>query len=398
MQDDMTPERYRAEISMLNHEIYELSRKLDASEGERLRAVTSDKTDPFANPTDYPGFTGNYKKILPRLGEPGFRIPLEPEATERRNLRRLYSIGGWCFIFQFVLANTGAFLLNHLIASLISGSGTMTASQALEYMNTSSITAGVSMLVYMVFNVTVAFLGMNWAGINRSSLLRTRGKFSTGKALKYCLAALFIWVVMLYACSGIGAIFSKFGYSIKTVSTADMADTPLSFAVTAVYTAMIAPITEEIFFRGMLLRVFSRANQRFAVVATAFFFAIGHKNIPQFLMAFAIGLFLAHITLIHGSVIPSIIVHIFINCFAAVVQQFSGAASDVKLALELVVVAVAMVGAITLLVFMGSEKLPTPTPAQARRGFPLATSSLMFGLAAVIPTAYSVYLLIMSNR
>ena len=148
----------------------------------------------------------------------------------------------------------------------------------------------------------------------------------------------------------------------------------------------------------MMLRLFSKANQRFAVLTTALFFALGHKNIPQFLLAFAVGIFLAHITLIHGSIIPSIIVHIFVNCFAAVVQQFTGADSGTKLVLEMIVVAFAMVGAVMMLVFMSSNKLPTPTPAQSRRGFPLASGSMIFGLSAIIPVAYSVYLLIMSNR
>ena len=383
---------------MLNHEIYELSRKLNDSESERLRAISSDKYDPFGNPTDYPGFTGDYSKICPKVGQPGYSLPLEPDPEERLGLRRYYSIGGWSFLFQFVLANTGALLLSSLISSLLSGSGgLMTPAEASDYMRSSSITAGISMLVYMVFNVTVALFGMKWAGIKRSALIRTR-KFTAGKAVQYCLSALLIWVVMLYACTGIGMIFEKFGYSIQTVSAAEMARTPLGFAVLTVYTSIIAPITEEIFFRGMLLRVFSKANQRFAVFATAFLFALSHKNIPQFLIAFGVGIFLAHITLIHGSIVPSVIVHIFINCFANVVQLFAKADPGTKLVEELIIVACALVGAVMLLTFRGSEKLPSTTPKQSRRGLPLASASLGICLSVIVPLAYSVYIFAAANR
>ena len=398
MQEERSPERYRAEISMLNHEIYELSQKLNESESLRLKAVSSDKYDPFGNPTDYPGFTGDYSKICPKVGQPGYSLPLEPDPEERLNLRKFYSIGGWCFLFQFVLANTGAMLLSTLISSLISGSGRlMSPAEASDYMHSSSITAGISMLVYMIFNVTVALFGMKWAGIRKSSLIHTK-KFTAGKAVQYCLAALLIWVVMLYASTGIGLIFEKFGYTTKTISTAEMARTPLGFAVLTLYTSIIAPITEEFLFRGMLLRVFSKANQRFAVFATAFLFALSHKNIPQFLIAFGVGIFLAHITLIHGSIIPSIIVHIFINCFANIVQQFAQSDPGTKLVEELIIVAFALVGAVMLLAFMGSEKLPSTTPKQSRRGFPLASSSLGVMLSVVIPLAYSVYIFVSANR
>ena len=47
MADNITAEEYRAEISMLNHEIYELQKKLDQKEMEKIEDSAINPYDPF---------------------------------------------------------------------------------------------------------------------------------------------------------------------------------------------------------------------------------------------------------------------------------------------------------------------------------------------------------------
>jgi membrane protease YdiL (CAAX protease family) len=73
---------------------------------------------------------------------------------------------------------------------------------------------------------------------------------------------------------------------------------------------VMAPITEEFFFRGLVLRGFRlRYSKRRAIVLSALLFAITHLTPNQFLSAFAIGLFLAWIVLETGSLWPALLVH-----------------------------------------------------------------------------------------
>jgi membrane protease YdiL (CAAX protease family) len=73
---------------------------------------------------------------------------------------------------------------------------------------------------------------------------------------------------------------------------------------------VMAPITEELFFRGFVLRGFRlRYTKKKAIVLSALLFAITHATPNQFLSAFAIGLFLAWIVLETGSLWPALFVH-----------------------------------------------------------------------------------------
>ncbi|MCM1505651.1 MAG: CPBP family intramembrane metalloprotease [Ruminococcus flavefaciens] len=385
----MSEEYYRAEISALNNEIYRLNRQIEEERKNRL----PDKLNPFDNPTEYPEFSGDYSDIMPELDAPECTIPLEPELTERRKIKRFYSIGGWALLGQFFISNVLALLASYIIKTVISsrnaGVDTSTIS---DYMNSSSIFAGINMLAFVIANIGFAFMGLSMARIPKSLLIRTRD-FSAGKAFQYCLTAFFLWTVSLFVSSGINDMFEHYGYTTNVMSTDGMAVTGTGFAVMTVYTCVVAPLTEEIFFRGMLLRVFSRTNQRFAVFATAFFFGLSHHNIPQFVLAFLLGTFLAHITLKHNSVIPAVIVHVFINTMSTAISYIAENAGFIFTSVLILVMAV--MGFFLLCLFREKNRIPSTTPAQVKRGFCVAKSSVMFVIATVVQIIYTLLLIFM---
>ena len=394
-EEKLNTEHYRSEIAMLNHEIYTLTKKLEEKEKEREAAVRHDRFDPFDNPTEYKGFSGDYSKVLPEIENPDFRVPLYPEAEERRNLRRYYSIGGLCTFLQFALTDIAMIILTTLMTTILSDKNPGAGTEAItSYMRSGSILAGLNLLIFLLFNVGLAFLGLKLAGIRSSVLIRTRD-FSAAHAVQYCFAALFLWVVSVFTASGIEEIFEKFNATSNVISDKGMGRTAVGGVIMVVYSCIIAPVTEELFFRGMLLRVLSKANQRFAIIATAIFFGLGHANLPQFVLAFLIGTFLGHITMKHGSIIPAVIVHIFINTMSEVVTYVSDMESDIAyFILQMVLIAAALVGLIMLLVFRSGDKLPATTPAQAKRGIPLAVMSIPLSVTFLIEVFYMAYLII----
>lgn len=77
---------------------------------------------------------------------------------------------------------------------------------------------------------------------------------------------------------------------------------------------VVAPLTEELLFRGLLLRGFNRNyGAGAAVFVSAFLFAVIHLNPYQMLPAFFAGLFLGWITLGSKSVWPAIFAHASTN-------------------------------------------------------------------------------------
>ncbi|MBQ9894344.1 MAG: CPBP family intramembrane metalloprotease [Ruminococcus sp.] len=391
MSDFISEEQHHAEVAALNHEIYRLTKHIKDKEQERALSEMPDPKDPFNNPTEYHDYNDDYSEVLPPIKTPAYKISLEPDYAERQKIKHFYAIGGWCAVLQFAASTFAAVVIVLIIRTLLEGQNPDADNVSITtYMKGSSILTSLNMLIYIAANVGCAMIGFKMAGVKASSLVKTRD-YDVGKAIQYCTAAMFIWLVSVYISLGVEDIFTKYGYSTEVQDMEGYAVTKLGFVISIVYTCIIAPVTEEFFFRGMLLKVFSKANQRFAVFATAVFFGLAHGNLPQFLLAFLLGIFLAHITLKHGSIIPSIVVHIFVNTFVTVMGELD-LSGDMELVLNLSLEALAAFGLLMLLIFRSKDKLPATTPAQSKRGFAIAKTTVGVVAAFTIQTAYVLFL------
>jgi len=85
----------------------------------------------------------------------------------------------------------------------------------------------------------------------------------------------------------------------------------------------IAPLVEEMFFRGILLRgMIKRYAPADAMVYSAFVFGLVHLNIYQFLIAFAVGLMTASLYMRTRSLWPGIVLHAGINTMITVLTGY----------------------------------------------------------------------------
>lgn len=94
----------------------------------------------------------------------------------------------------------------------------------------------------------------------------------------------------------------------------------LAFAI-----SIVAPITEEALFRGLILRGLARTRGPYlALLLSAVLFGLGHidpspdLNWPTFFVTFAAGLYLGWITLVSGSITPAILIHAAHNAVALI--------------------------------------------------------------------------------
>lgn len=78
------------------------------------------------------------------------------------------------------------------------------------------------------------------------------------------------------------------------------------------YVGVLAPIAEEILFRGLILRSLEPWGKRFAIFASSFLFGIFHGNLVQSPFAFAVGLVLGY-TAIEYSITWAMVLHMFNN-------------------------------------------------------------------------------------
>ena len=86
--------------------------------------------------------------------------------------------------------------------------------------------------------------------------------------------------------------------------------------------AIVAPIYEEIIFRGIFLKgMAKKMNPTVALVISALFFALVHLNIPQGINAFLLGLVIGAIYLKTESIYLSIFAHFVNNVLAITVSS-----------------------------------------------------------------------------
>ena len=122
--------------------------------------------------------------------------------------------------------------------------------------------------------------------------------FLTGQAIQLLLTPVIEWLLNQIGLSALASLESATG-SANTVSM-------------FLYVAIFAPVFEEIFFRGLILRNFLPYGKKFAIFATSYLFGVLHGNLLQTPYAFMVGLVLGYTAVEYG-LGWSIVLHIFNN-------------------------------------------------------------------------------------
>ena len=98
----------------------------------------------------------------------------------------------------------------------------------------------------------------------------------------------------------------------------------LPFIVSFLFIAVVAPVGEEVVFRGVVYRGYLRSGTLLqAAVFSALLFALGHLNFNQAAYAFVIGIILVLLVEATGSIWASIIYHVVFNGYSVCVMYLS---------------------------------------------------------------------------
>lgn len=180
-----------------------------------------------------------------------------------------------------------------------------------QFFNTSNIT-NISFTVLYGIQV-ILMMGAVWffAIFRRKAHLRDLGLryYSIGRTIWYCFLSLlgiflvsFLYVFLMNSIFGMDAPSSKIEVLVENRS--------ISSNILLVVVAVIAPFSEEIFFRGF---VYSAFKKRWGVNAglflSSFLFALVHLEIYSFIPLMIIGWILAYLFEKTKSLMPAIFLH-----------------------------------------------------------------------------------------
>lgn len=116
----------------------------------------------------------------------------------------------------------------------------------------------------------------------------------------------FIWLVWEF-------ILNKTGY-------VPVDDGTEVYFIGIMFATILAPIIEEIVFRGWILKALQKYGNVVAITISSLVFGIYHGTITQSVPAIFIGIIFAILTIKYKSIIPSIIVHLLSNSLSVVLE------------------------------------------------------------------------------
>lgn len=159
-------------------------------------------------------------------------------------------------------------------------------------------------------------------GITRREAVAALGLRSV--RLSPAITAVVVGFVVIISCSFLyGFLLQTFKIPLRTNSDVLLQEAkyaPISTLALVAGAVLIAPICEEIFFRGFLFAgLLHRMSLWPAALLSAFLFALAHGDIGSFAVLFVFGLVLAIVRWRTGSIWPGVIIHAANNATAALV-------------------------------------------------------------------------------
>lgn len=235
------------------------------------------------------------------------------EKNVNRFLRREFRVVGWLLVAYYGIMNIMA------VAAVFSD----TVRQSLEALSRGQFTIDPDIQAIAgngwgyVATVAIGMLFLFcWKDDRfwKESVLASHRRMSVGVfAVLACLCMGAQLVNSLWI-TGLELVMNQFDRSVADVleSVSGQSDTFSMF----LYASILAPVSEELIFRGYILQTLRPYGKKFAVVFSAFLFGIFHGNLLQTPYAFLMGLVLGYVT-VEYHIGWAVSLHVFNNLILA---------------------------------------------------------------------------------
>lgn len=229
-------------------------------------------------------------------------------------LRRRFSIIGWLLIGYYCLVN-GLTMLTMLWEALRQMFGLIGRGRdwwtGMDMDAMASNAWGYIVAIAVVFAILHAWKG---PGYWRSEVLVKERPMSAGVFFSVLCLCVGSQMVNSFWIAGLEWICNQSGKSLMPMLEAVSGDSDTISMF--LYASILAPISEELLFRGYILRTLRPYGKKFAVFGSAFLFGLFHGNLLQTPYAFLMGLLLGWVA-VEYSALWSIALHMFNNLVLA---------------------------------------------------------------------------------
>lgn len=228
---------------------------------------------------------------------------------DRRIVRREFNKLGFAVLAQQIIFMTASilFLFLYLLVRylLLPDSSEITYGQLLE----EAFQSGSYMIAAAILGVLPMLL-LKHPNAFQIGVRKKSRKISAEVLLIGFFAVMIFNLLTAYLNAGLEFLLNSIGYSlIAAQESATEASVTISMFL---YSSIVAPVCEELVYRGAVMHYLERYGRFFAVFVSALLFGMMHGNIAQVPFAFAVGIVLG-IVAQEYSVAASVLVHLLNN-------------------------------------------------------------------------------------
>ena len=271
---------------------------------------------------------------------------------EKVQIRRSYSIAGFMILIAVAIQKAIANLLHFLFPD------------ANPFM---------AVLFPLILNYVIV-LPILWLIVRKSEkpeLMPEKHKIPPGKLVVWFLVFFGVSRLILMATTLLQAAIVGEDY-MDPVTTLQMESPEMMFFTVA----FVAPIAEELIFRGFLYRLLAPYGGKFFILVSALLFGFFHMNITQIPFAFVLGLFFGYTMYRTGNVLIPMLLHFITNVISGISMLFLGSETGQQIVL-LIVFGLIIIGVVFFIVLLAKKRVKqdivfepaTIAPTEAREAF-----------------------------
>ncbi len=242
-------------------------------------------------------------------------VTMEQYRAIQKDLRRRFSFVGWVLLGYYGIMNAAVFLavfyeiIIRMMTAIASGNLDGMMEGVLDAVGSGwgyLLAVAVGLVVLLIWKKPRYFreeIGVKGRPMTVGSFLALLCIFLSGQTVYQIFATVLEWIL------------NAFGLSMmEGLAQMSMVDTD-SFSM-FLYAGILAPISEEILFRGLIRRTLLPYGKRFAIVCSAFAFGVFHGNLMQSPYAFLVGLVLGYVATEY-SIVWAMVLHMINNLVIA---------------------------------------------------------------------------------
>lgn len=219
----------------------------------------------------------------------------------------------YCGMVYFVAICLALVNMIAYLCGLLVRSEQLNYNAMMEYVVDRMATSGWPYILSIVIGVLIV---LAWKGKDfwRREMFERNQPMTVGSFFRLLCVFMSMQLIFRFVSVGFELILNLMGYSAMTAM--EMATTTGGSFSMYLYACILGPISEELLFRGLLLRTLKPCGKQTAILVSALVFGLFHGNIVQIPFAFGVGLVLAYVALEH-SILWAMVLHVFNNMVLA---------------------------------------------------------------------------------